>query len=270
MATLFLVGLGPGAKAQMTYQAAEAIERAEVIVGYGRYLSFIESYLVGKTIIESGMTREWQRARQAIEAAVSQDVALVCSGDSGVYAMAPLVFELLSQNPSIQIEVTVVPGVTAAVSCASLVGAPLGHDHCSISLSDLLTPWPVICQRIEAVASSDFVVAFYNPRSRKRQHQIEQARDILLKYRSPDTPVAIVDQAYRAGQQVMLATLADFCERPFAMAATVIVGNSNSYRFGDYIITPRGYQQKYSLSDGALRPGQRRGRTLVVDDDSID
>ncbi len=175
--------------------------------------------------------------------------------------MAPLIFELLATSQH-QIEVEIVPGITAANSCASLVGAPLGHDSCTISLSDLLTPWEVIVRRIEAAAAADFAITFYNPRSKKRQSHILDAQKILLKHRPKDTPVAVVNAAYRDEQRVELSTLEEFTSLEFGMNSAVIVGNESSYRFNDWIVTPRGYKNKYSLEDGTTKEGQIPGRSL--------
>ncbi|MDA0149607.1 precorrin-3B C(17)-methyltransferase [Vibrio sp. LaRot3] len=265
MATLYLVGLGPGSIEQMTQRAQQVVRSVDAVVGYGLYVRLVRPLLDNQDVIRSGMTKEWQRADEAIELVQQgKNVALVCSGDSGVYAMAPLVFEIMAER-ALDFNVEVVPGVTAAISCASLVGAPMGHDSCTISLSDLLTPWQVIEKRIEAAAIADFVITFYNPRSKKRVNQIEIAKDILLKHRSPDTPVAVIDSAYRDEQKVQLTTLKDFTQLEFAMSASVIVGNSNSYRYKNWIVTPRGYQHKYDLDDGAVKEGQRPGRTLVTE-----
>lgn len=184
-----------------------------------------------------------------------------------MYAMAPLVLELLEQNAELnaQVELDIIPGITAANACASLVGAPLGHDSCTISLSDLLTPWEVITKRIEAAAMADFAITFYNPRSKKRTQHIETAREILLEHRDPNTPVAIVNAAYRDEQKVTLTTLAEFTKVEFGMNAAVVIGNSNSYRFGDWIVTPRGYTNKYQLKDGKVLKGQKRGHSLKVE-----
>jgi len=262
VAKLSLVGLGPGSLDLMSIRAQEVIKHADVVVGYGPYVKLISPLIDHQTLVRTGMTKEWQRADSAIQQVQDgQNVALVCSGDAGMYAMAPLIFELLSSK-NIQIEVETIPGITAANACASLVGAPLGHDSCTISLSDLLTPWSVITTRIEAAALADFAVTFYNPRSKKRQNHIIEAQDILLKYRDPKTPVAVINAAYRDGQSVQLSTLDAFTQLEFGMNAAVIVGNNSSYRFEDWIVTPRGYNNKYSLSDGETREGQIPGRTL--------
>lgn len=262
MAKLFLVGLGPGSLEHMSVKAQQVIKSVDVVVGYGLYVKLIQPLLTDQTLVRSGMTKEWQRADSAIkQVQEGKNVALVCSGDAGMYAMAPLIFELISSQ-SLDISVETVPGITAANACASLVGAPLGHDSCTISLSDLLTPWSVIIKRIKAAAEADFAITFYNPRSRKRQNHIVEARDILLQHRSKETPVAVVNAAYRDEQSVQLSTLEHFVELEFAMNAAVIVGNSSSYRFDDWIVTPRGYNKKYSLEDGATKQGQRAGQAL--------
>ncbi|MDN3683114.1 precorrin-3B C(17)-methyltransferase [Vibrio tapetis subsp. quintayensis] len=265
MAKLTLIGLGPGSIDLVTPAARKAIETADVVAGYKAYVDLIRELILEQEVIQSGMTREWERAQAAVEAAAAgKDAVLVCSGDSGMYAMAPLVLELLEQHPELnaQVELDIIPGITAANACASLVGAPLGHDSCTISLSDLLTPWDVIIKRIDAASMADFAITFYNPRSKKRTQHIETAREILLKHRSPETPVAVVNAAYRDDQQVTLTTLAEFTKVEFGMNAAVIVGNSNSYRFGDWVVTPRGYKNKYQLSDGKVLEGQKRGHSL--------
>jgi precorrin-3B C17-methyltransferase len=270
MAKLTLVGLGPGSIDLVTPTAQRAIKTADVVAGYKAYVGLIEVLILDQAVIQSGMTREWDRAQAAVEeAAKGKQVVLVCSGDSGMYAMAPLVLELLEQNPQLnqQIELDIIPGITAANACASLVSAPLGHDSCTIPLSDLLTPWDVITKRIEAAAIADFAITFYNPRSKKRTQHIETAREILLKHTDPSTPVAVVNAAYREDQQVTLTTLAEFTQVEFDMNAAVVVGNSNSYRFGDWIITPRGYTNKYQLKDGSVLDGQKRGHSLKMEDE---
>jgi len=262
MAKLFLVGLGPGSLDHMSVRAQQVIQNADVVIGYGLYVKLIAPLLDEQVLVRSGMTKEWQRADCAIRhVQEGKNVALVCSGDAGMYAMSPLVFELISSK-SLEIEVETVPGITAANACASLVGAPLGHDSCTISLSDLLTPWEVITRRIEAAAMADFAITFYNPRSRKRQNHIVEARDILLKHRCKDTPVAVVNAAYREEESVQLSTLEHFVGLEFGMNAAVIVGNSSSFRHQDWIVTPRGYNNKYSLEDGETRQGQTPGRAL--------
>ncbi|PSW05970.1 precorrin-3B C(17)-methyltransferase [Photobacterium lipolyticum] len=269
MAKLTLVGLGPGSLDLMSLRAQQAILDADVVAGYRPYVDLVRDLIDQQEVIQNGMTREWDRVAAAVvEAKAGRNVVLVCSGDAGMYAMAPLVLELLTEQgwqPEQGPEVEIVPGITAANACASLVGAPLGHDSCTISLSDLLTPWPEIEKRIHAAADADFAITFYNPRSRKRQSHIENAQRILLQYREPTTPVAVVNAAYRDDQQVSLSTLAHFTDLDFGMNAAVIVGNSSSFQYHDWIVTPRGYRNKYQLDDGVTLPGQKRGRALAID-----
>lgn len=238
---LAIVGLGPGDPAHRTPAASEAVRSAEVVIGYTPYLAQASDLLTAEhEIIESPIGDETVRAKEAFaEAEAGRRVALVCSGDAGVYAMASLVFELAEQ-PDADIEV--VPGVTAAASAASLLGAPLGHDHVFISLSDLLTPWDVIEHRIEAAALADLVVAFYNPRSRGRAHHLDRAREILLTRRHPSTPVGIVRSAYRTEQEVVITTLAELNVEMVDMTTIVLVGSSTSFIRDGRITTPRGYR----------------------------
>jgi precorrin-3B C17-methyltransferase len=193
-------------------------------------------------------------------------VAIISSGDAGVYGMAGLVFQVLQemewkrgQSP----ELRLVPGMTALNSTGSLVGAPLGHDFCAISLSDLLTPWPVITRRIEAAASADFVIGLYNPASGRRTRQIVEAQQIVRRHRSGATPVALVKSAYRKLQQVDLSDLDHFLEFEIGMLTTVLIGSSNTFVFEGYMVTPRGYTSKYTWQGEPL-PGQTPARTLVV------
>jgi len=264
--TLSIVGIGPGSEKLLTPMAREAIEAADSVVGYKPYIDSLHFVITDQDITANGMTSEVERARVAVEQALSgRKVAVVSSGDAGIYAMGSLVYELLQHNgwnEGDALKVEMIPGVTAATACASLVGTPLGHDSCTISLSDLLTPWELIERRVAAAAEANFAITFYNPRSRRRQDHIRIARDILLKHRDASTPVAIVKDAYREEQVITLSTLGAFVDCEFGMTAAVIIGNSQSYRFGDKIITPRGYSRKYDFENGAVKPGQKRGRSL--------
>jgi cobyrinic acid a,c-diamide synthase len=262
-----LVGIGPGDPRQMTLAAHEAITAAEVIIGYRPYLELIaESIGDQQQRIVSGMTEELERCRAALEQArAGQRVALISSGDVGVFGMAAPLFELLfaeGWRPGADIEVTVVPGITAASSCAAQLGAPLSHDFCTISLSDQLTPWAVIAERLDAAARADFVIALYNPRSRRRRAHILKAREILLRHRPAETPVAIVESAYRDGERSELCTLADFTDVEISMLSTVIIGNRSTRVRDGLMLTPRGYERKYALADGRVRPGERAGWAL--------
>jgi len=265
---IFLVGLGPGAADQMTGRARRAIAKSEVVVGYAKYLDLVKDLLDGKEVIRKGMTQEVDRCVAACDRArEGKAVALVSSGDSGVYGMAGLTFEVLLRNswtPEDGIGVEVIPGITALSACASLVGAPLSHDFCAISLSDLLTPWPAISRRIEAAARGDFVVALYNPKSGRRQRQLLEARNILLRHRLADTPVAIVDAAYRDRQAAKLSTLDAMTDYEIGMLSTVLVGNSSTYVRKGLMITPRGYSHKYDGLTGELKDGERSGRSLSM------
>lgn len=264
---IYVVGIGPGDVAHMTAQAHAAIKAAEVVIGYRVYIRLIDALLEGKTVIEKGMAEELDRCVAAVELArQGRTVALVSSGDAGVFGMAGPLYELLLDQGwtprADNIAVEMVPGVTAATSCAALVGAPLTHDFCAISLSDLLTPWPVIARRLEAAARADFVTVLYNPKSSRREQQIVEARDLFLRHRDPQTPVAVVRAAYRSRQAVRLTTLADMAEGEITMLSSLIIGNASSVAREGLMITPRGYTAKYDLADGATRPGESPRRSL--------
>jgi precorrin-3B C17-methyltransferase len=263
-----LVSLGPGALEHMTLRARQAIADAEVVIGYVTYLKLIPDLLVGKEVIRKAMTEELDRSLEAWEQARrGRRVALVSSGDIGVYGMAGPTYEVLLRagwRPGEGIEVEVIPGCTALAACASLVGAPLTHDFCSISLSDLLTPWPVIARRLEAAAQGDFVIALYNPKSGKRTEQILAAQRILLRHRAPETPVAIVRAAYRPGQAIQLSRLDAFADHPIGMLTTLLIGNASTYVQDGLMVTPRGYANKYQDLTGFARPGEKAGRSLSL------
>jgi len=264
-----VVGIGPGAHDHVTPAASRAIADAQLVVGYTTYIKLVSELIRGKEIVRTGMTEEIGRARTAVERARDgAKVALISSGDAGVYGMAGLVFQVLkdlSWKRGDSPELRIIPGVTALSSCASLVGAPLVHDFCAISLSDLLTPWPVIARRIEAAAQAGFVIGLYNPASGRRTRQIVEAQSIIRRYRDGATPVALVKSAYRKLQQTTLSDLDHFLDYEIGMLTTVLVGSSNTYVFEGYMVTPRGYTNKY-LADGELRPGQRAGYSLVLAD----
>jgi len=213
-----------------------------VVVGYQGYLELIADLLGEKQVIGSGMRKEVQRAETAIEAALDgKSVAVVSSGDAGIYGMAGLVFELL-QKRGLDLPVEVVPGITAASLAAAALGAPLMNDFVVLSLSDLLTPWPLIEKRLQLAAQGDWVIVFYNPKSRSRTSQIERAQAILLEQRSPQTPVGMVYKAGRSQEQRVISDLAHFLEEPLDMSTVVIVGNSQSFVYKDFLVTPRGYR----------------------------
>ena len=264
---LYVVGIGPGADAHITPAALAAIADAQLVIGYRTYIGLVKHLLDGKDIVQTGMTEEIGRARAAVERARDGGrVALVSSGDAGVYGMAGLVFEVLKeigwkrdQSP----ELRIVPGMTALNSCASLVGAPLVHDFCSISLSDLLTPWPVIARRLEAATSADFVIGLYNPASGRRTRQIVEAQKIIRRHRSGTTPVALIKSAYRDLQSAVLTDVDHFLDYEIGMLTTVLVGSSNTFVFEGYMVTPRGYTNKYTF-EGDVLPGQKPAHSLVV------
>ncbi|HSK99801.1 MAG TPA: precorrin-3B C(17)-methyltransferase [Rubrobacteraceae bacterium] len=237
---LFLVSLGPGDDALVPPLAREALAASELVVGLGQYVERVRHLLrPGTRLSTPPLGEEVERAKLALaEARAGGSVALVSSGDVGVYAMASPALELAGDD----VEVIAVPGITAAQAAASLLGSPLGHDHCSISLSDLLTPWEVIERRVRAAAAGDFVVSFYNPRSKSRDWQLAKARELLLEHRSPDTPVGIVRDAYRPAQRVILTDLASLDPESVDMLATVIVGSSRTDIRSGRMVTPRGYE----------------------------
>lgn len=243
---LAVVGLGPGAPAWRTPAAAAAVRHADVVVGYGPYIELAGDLLgAHHTVVRSPIGAERARAGEALRrAAAGERVALVCSGDPGIYAMASLVCELAPAHGDPP--VTIVPGVTAALAAAAVLGAPLGHDHAAVSLSDLLTPWAVIERRVRAVAEGDFTVSLYNPRSKRRTTQLDRALAILAAHRPPTTPAAIVTDVGRPVQRVVRTTLADFDPEQVDMLSLVVVGSSTTRWQGDRMVTPRGY-----LSSGA-------------------
>jgi precorrin-3B C17-methyltransferase len=260
---LLIIGFGPGAFEHITQRAREAIQESEVVIGYNTYVDLIRGLLTDQEIVRTGMTEEVSRAQEAVrQAEAGKKVAVISSGDAGVYGMAGLVYEVLIGNnwaKDTGVEVEVIPGISAINSCASLLGAPVMHDACTISLSDHLTPWEIIAKRVEAAASADFVIALYNPRSGRRTRQIVETQRILLKHRSPDTPVGLVKSAYRDRQVVTMTTLAEMLEHEIGMLTTVVIGNSTTFMYDGLMITPRGYQRKYTLDTGEqrLKPHER-------------
>ena len=263
---IMLVGIGPGSAEHMTARARSAIAEADTVVGYVTYIKLIENLLEGKEVVKKAMTEELDRAADALELArAGKKVALISSGDAGVYGMAGPTYEVLFQagwTPESGIEVEIVPGASALNTCAALVGAPLTHDFCAISLSDLLTPWPVIAKRLDAAAAADFVVALYNPKSGRRARQIAQAQRLFLRHRRPDTPVAIVKSAYRPKHSIEFTTLAQMSECDIGMLSTVLIGNSHTFVRDGLMVTPRGYANKYDVESGEAKNGERAGRSL--------
>ncbi|MGG4493610.1 precorrin-3B C(17)-methyltransferase [Brevibacillus reuszeri] len=261
---LFVIGFGPGSFEHITKRAREALQESDVIIGYSTYVDLIRGLLTDQEIVSTGMTEEVTRAREAVRLAEEEGkkVAVISSGDAGVYGMAGLVYEVLVEKgwtEATGVPIEIVPGISAINSCGAILGAPIMHDACTISLSDHLTPWELIERRIDAAGMADFVIALYNPRSGRRTRQIVEAQRILLQYRSPDTPVGIVKSAYREREHVVITTLAQMLEHDIGMLTTVIIGNTSTFVYDGKMITPRGYQRKYTLSadEQPLKPHQR-------------
>jgi precorrin-3B C17-methyltransferase len=264
---IMLVGIGPGSVEHMTARARAAIAEADTVIGYVTYIKLVADLIEGKEVIRKSMTEELDRAIEALaRARDGKKVALVSSGDAGVYGMAGPTYEVLFEagwTPDSGIEVEVVPGASALNACAARVGAPLTHDFCAISLSDLLTPWPVIARRLDAAAQADFVVALYNPKSGRRTQQIVQAQQLFLRHRRADTPVAIVKSAYRRREHIAFTTLDQMAEADIGMLSTVLIGNSQTVVREGRMVTPRGYANKYALDEGGgTRAGEQAGRSL--------
>lgn len=250
---LYVVGVGPGHHDHMTYRARQVIEESDIIIGYETYVGLVEDLIQGKEVYRYAMTQEVDRANQAIDfAEKGRVVSLVSSGDPGIYGMVGLIYEILAEkgwDRENGIYVECVPGVSSLNSCAALVGSPLMTDFAVVSMSDLLVPWEIIVKRVEAAALGDYVTVIYNPASKKRVHQLRDTRDIFLKYRKPDTPVAIIKGAYRETQEVVITTLDRMLEHQdmLGMITTVIVGNSSTFNYKGMMINPRGYTSKYEL-----------------------
>ena len=247
MAKITVIGIGPGSLMDMTPRARKAIEDAQVVAGYHTYIKLVESLLEGKEVIGTGMMQEIDRCRMAVEkAAAGQETVVVSSGDAGVYGMAGLVLELVLQRPEGERPEFggTIAGISAVNAAASVLGAPLMHDFAVISLSNLLTPWELIKKRVDMAGQGDFVIALYNPKSKKRVQNIEEVREILLKYRDPKTPVGIVTAATRPDEKKVLSTLDAFTKEDINMFSLVVIGNSQTYVKEGYMITPRGYGNK--------------------------
>lgn len=240
MKKLFVVGLGPGLPEGMTQQAAAVLETAEVLCGYTGYIDLIRDRYPGKELLATPMKREIERCRAALQRADSGcTVAMVCSGDAGVYGMASPILELLPDFPDVDVEI--VPGVTAALSGGAVLGAPLGHDFALISLSDLLTPWELIEKRLHLAAAGDLVLCLYNPSSKKRADYLQKACDILLQTVDGNRVCGLVRNIGRDGQQHRILSLAELRETPVDMFTTVFIGNSCTKEVEGRMVTPRGY-----------------------------
>ena len=236
-----VVGIGPGALEQMTPEAREAVLHSDVVVGYTVYVDLVRPLCEGKTVLSTGMTREVERCRMALAAALSGNrVAFVCSGDAGIYGMAGIMCEVAEPHPEVSIRV--LPGITAACFSAALLGAPLTHDFAVISLSDLLTPWEIIVKRLRLAAEADFVICLYNPRSKKRQHHLDEAIACIQEHRLATTPAGYVKNAGREGEEARCCTLAEIPSCPVDMFTTIIIGNSQTRMVNGRLVTPRGYR----------------------------
>lgn len=241
MSTIFVVGIGPGAYEKMTIEAADALRNCDVIIGYTVYVDLVKEHFEGKEFLTTPMRKEVERCRLAFEtAAEGKQVAMICSGDAGVYGMAGLMYELSEEWPDIEIKV--IPGVTAATGGAAVLGAPLIHDFALISLSDLLTPWEKIEKRIRGAAMADFVICLYNPSNRKRADYLKKACEYILEYQSPDTVCGYVRNIGREGEDAHILTLSELKDTEVDMFTTVYIGNSQTRNVDGKMVTPRGYR----------------------------
>lgn len=237
MSKLYVVGIGPGGREHMTLKALEAIEKSSVVVGYSFYIELLGELVQGKKVIKTGMRGEIERCRAAIESVKSgETTSIVSTGDAGLYGMAGPIHEMAEG-----IEIEVVPGISSAFSAAAELGAPIMHDFCTVSLSDLLTPWETIENRIEMSSKADFVMAIYNPKSKTREDQITRAFEIIRKYKKGSTPVGIVKNSGRDGRVVSTTTVEDIDFEAIDMMTVLIVGNKETYYKDGFIVTPRGY-----------------------------
>lgn len=247
---IIVAGIGPGSQADITPAVMQAMKISEVIVGYKYYFQFVQDIIHSDTLcIDTGMKKERERAEEAFRyAEEGKTVCVISSGDAGIYGMAPLIYEMREEKNS-DIEIEVLPGISAFQKAASLLGAPIGHDLCIISLSDLMTPWDRIEKRITAAATADFVTAIYNPKSKGRYWQLYRLLELFMQERSPKTPVGYIRQAGREEQEIKVTTLAKFDPEEIDMFTVIIIGNSQSYISGNNIITPRGYYRESKHED---------------------
>ncbi|MDD4780666.1 MAG: precorrin-3B C(17)-methyltransferase [Tissierellia bacterium] len=238
---IYVVGIGSGGKETMTYEAIHAIEKSDTIVGYKTYIDLVKDMIKEKQVVSNGMKQEIDRVKKAVEISkTGKTVSIISSGDAGVYGMAGLVLELAEEE-----EVKIISGVTASTAAAAVLGAPLMHDFCHISLSDLLTPLDLIYKRVEFASEGDFVICLYNPRSKGRPDYLKNAFEIIKKFKTGKTPVGIVKNAGRDGQNVQICTIDTINYESVDMLSIVIIGNSSTYIKNNKIITKRGYERKY-------------------------
>jgi precorrin-3B C17-methyltransferase len=240
---LYVIGIGPGGADQMTPRARQAMENSDIIAGYTTYIDLVRPLIGDKEILQTPMKKEIDRCNLARDAALSgKTVSMICSGDAGVYGMAGLMYQVCEQYPEIDIEV--IPGITAACGGAAVLGAPLIHDFAVISLSDLLTPWETIAKRLDLASQADFCICLYNPSSHKRADYLQKACDIMLKSKSPETPCGTVRNIGRDGEQGEIYTLAQLRDTKVDMFTTVFIGNSQTCVIHGKLVTPRGYENK--------------------------
>ena len=261
MGKIIIAGLGPGNEGDMTLAVREALQSADVVVGYQYYFQFIKPYVREDCeCVDTGMKKERQRAEQAFELAEQgKTVVVISSGDAGIYGMTPLIYEMQRHHAATDIEVSSLPGISAFQKAASLLGAPIGHDLCIISLSDLMTPWEVIERRIKAAAIGDFVTAVYNPKSHGRYWQLYRLQELFLQERSAETPVGYVRQAGRDDEEIKITTLGAFDPEDVDMFTVVLIGNSQSYIADGHIITPRGYYREET------NEGDKIGQNIMIE-----
>lgn len=241
MSTMYVVGIGPGAWEKMTIEAAEALKNSDTIIGYTVYIDLVREHLEGKEFLSTPMRKEVDRCVMAFEeAAKGKTVSMICSGDAGVYGMAGLMYEVGEKYPDIELKI--IPGVSAALGGGAVLGAPLIHDFCLISLSDLLTPWEKIEKRLLAAAEADFCVVLYNPSSHKRKDYLQKACDLLMKYKSPETVCGTVENIGREGESYAVMPLSELRDTEVNMFTTVFIGNSQTRVIDGHMVTPRGYR----------------------------
>ena len=241
MNMIYVVGIGPGKESAMTAEARQAMDSSDVIIGYSKYVELVKPYYSEKEFLDTGMRKETDRCRMAFEQAdAGKTVALVCSGDAGIYGMAGLIYELSPSWPDT--EIVVVPGITAAISGGACLGAPIGHDFAVISLSDLLTPWDLIEKRLKYAAMGDFNIALYNPSSHKRHDYLQKACDILLTVHSGDLICGYVQNIGREGERAVVLTLSELRDTQVDMFTTVFIGSTRTMVINGKMVTPRGYR----------------------------
>lgn len=237
MGKLYVIGIGPGGLDEMTLRAVKAIEECDVIVGYTKYIEMVKELIAEKEVFKTGMRGEEERCKEALSLSRDKNVALISTGDSGIYGMAGLILEMRKDE-----NVEIIPGITASSAAGSVLGAPLMHDNCNISLSDLMTPYDEIKNRVKLAAEGDFVISLYNPKSKGRPHYLKECIEIIREFRKEDTPIAVVRNALREDESKEIFTLKNFTDENVDMFSIVIIGNSKSYIKDGYFITPRGYK----------------------------